>query len=129
MSLVGAPNLTYVGLKLPINPSTGQLYFDQNQGTFYVYNGHSWSPLTNADVEEPKPELIYDTGTVFGEEYLTIEPQRYNWKELEAWCTESFGLRGDMWENKVSARWYANSGKLWFRDRRDHDWFILKWSS
>ena len=49
------------------------------------------------------------------------------WNNLLTWCYESFGPRGDAWSAK-SHRWYANSGKLFFRDDADLTAFLLKWS-
>ena len=115
----------------PATPATGSIWYDEVSHQFLVYNGATWTPLS-IDLDAPVPELIFSTGTVFGNEYYTIEPHYYDWEELEAWCTDVFGLRGDIWSNGnhvVGARWYANSGRLWFRDLKDCDWFVLRWSS
>lgn len=50
-----------------------------------------------------------------------------DWNDLYAWCYESFGPRGDVWSAN-SHRWYANSGKLFFRRGADLTAFLLKWS-
>ena len=26
-----------------------------------------------------------------------------------------------------NARWYANNAKFWFRQKKDLEWFILRW--
>lgn len=133
-SLAGVPNIQYTGMhhditvNTPTGPVTGMISYDTIGQKFMVYDGAHWTPLS-IDLDTPVPELIFSTGTVLGTEYYTIEPIEYDWPELEAWCTEAFGLRGDVWNNVTDARWYANSGRLWFRDIKDRDWFVLRWSS
>ena len=88
--------------------------------------------------------LIYDQGTIYGEEYYTVapvwEPSRvgwYNqeWQDMVQWCIETFGSTSDLWTESKNLtptpcqRWYTNNAKFWFRDQRDRDWFTLRWSS
>ena len=122
------PNSLTVVSTVPGTPATGMIFFDNNQGQFLVYDGATWTPLS-VDLEDSVQKLTFDTGKVCGYDYLTITPRGYDWSDLEAWCTEAFGLRGDMWKTVPNARWYANNAKLWFRDRKDYDWFIIRWNS
>jgi hypothetical protein len=99
-----------------------------------IYDGQSWSVLTDAYLEEYQPYLEYSTGKVYGQTYLTIKPHHMDWLGLEVWCTRTFGPAGnDMWgvddPPNPANRWYMNNGRFWFRDRRDYDWFILRWSN
>lgn len=65
--------------------------------------------------------------------YAVVAPGRWtqlctsDWNDLFAWCYESFGPRGDVWSAEPH-RWYANSGKLFFRDDADLTAFLLKWA-
>ena len=72
--------------------------------------------------------LEHSTGRVFGQPYLTVTPMNAEgkWHDMKVWMTDTFGPSPDQWE--ADARWYANSGKFWFRDARDRDWFVLKWA-
>jgi hypothetical protein len=72
--------------------------------------------------------LEHSTGTVFGYEYLTVTPVNSGskWHDMVVWMNNTFGPSPDLRE--ANARWYVDNGKFWFRDARDRDWFVLKWS-
>jgi hypothetical protein len=74
--------------------------------------------------------LEYSTGTVFGQEYLTVAPMNAEglWPDMMSWMVETFGpsARDGVWT--PDQRWYANNAKFWFRDQKDRDWFVLRWS-
>jgi energy-coupling factor transporter ATP-binding protein EcfA2 len=81
-------------------------------------------------------EIKLDYGSVYGKRYYTAEPVGGNWKEMEAWCTDTFGKHGGaIWghdPNKAplpNERWYMNNRKFWFRTEKDRDWFIIRWNS
>ena len=78
-----------------------------------------------------------DIGTVFGARYHTAEPKIMSWDLngdwggidkwglMEDWCNETFGISEGAFEPKQ--RWYVNSARFWFREKKDLEWFILKW--
>ena len=85
-------------------------------------------------------ELILEEGLICGSKYYTAYPSfdwvlnnkksNQYWILMEDWCIDTFGRSGtdDMpgvWT--PNARWYINSAKFWFRDKKDLEWFILKW--
>lgn len=75
----------------------------------------------------------YDgTGTAFGLLYHQITPTTsvIEWNEMVAWCVDTYGPSGttDMpgaWT--PYERWYANNAKFWFKDKKDCEWFLLRW--
>ena len=72
-----------------------------------------------------------EKGTVYGEPYYAVKLYNIVWHEVESWCIDSFGPSGT--EDRPGAwtpyeRWYANNAILWFRDKKDLDWFILRWA-
>jgi hypothetical protein len=75
--------------------------------------------------------LEYGTGKVFGQEYLSVAPMNAEgkWADMMAWMVNSFGplddIKGTFTPNQ---RWYVNNAKFWFRDAKDRDWFVLRWS-
>lgn len=80
----------------------------------------------------PVQNIVLAEGTVYGSRYYTAEPIGGNWREMEAWCYETFGYAGEqIWaEEKApepAQRWYMNNRKFWFRDDRDRMIFVLKW--
>jgi hypothetical protein len=44
------------------------------------------------------------------------------------WTVKTFGPSA--WDGvwTPDQRWYANNAKFWFRDAKDLEWFMLKWS-
>lgn len=78
-------------------------------------------------------ELILSEGRISGARYYTVEPNPppnlvyTTWLKMQSWATATFG---ELPENGVwtpGARWYVNNGKFWFRERKDLEWFLLKW--
>lgn len=48
------------------------------------------------------------------------------YNEIIEWCTEMFGVhptKHDAW-----SRWYVGLGFINFRDAKDYEWFVLRWS-
>ena len=74
--------------------------------------------------------LEYSTGKVFGKEYL-VAPMNAEgqWPDMMTWMVETFGpLDDSQGVFTPDQRWYANNAKFWFRNRKDRDWFVLRWS-
>lgn len=77
-------------------------------------------------------ELICDEGTVFGEKYFTIQPKGWMangdnmyWNDMVKWVVETYGT---ITVSLPEQRWYVNNARFWFRDKKDLEWFILRWS-
>ena len=79
----------------------------------------------------PIEELVLAERIYRGARFYTVEPVGGNWLDMETWCIKTFGSSIDVWDFKMDnvGRWYANDRKFWFRNQKDRDWFILKWSS
>jgi len=75
-------------------------------------------------------ELELDEGRVYGARYLTVHPNNgWHWNEMMAWMVETFGptAHDGVWTPNM--RWYANNARFWFRNEKDRNWFIMRWSS
>jgi len=74
--------------------------------------------------------LEYSTGTVFGHEYQTVAPMNAEdrWGDMMAWMVDTFGPTANDSAWRSGQRWYVNNAKFWFRDQKDRDWFVLRWS-
>ena len=85
-------------------------------------------------------ELECLEGRIHGARYYTVRPifgwwfggnnwliQRPNWKDLEDWCTETFGAMEETGVWVENCIWYANNGKFWFRNEADRALFVLRW--
>lgn len=91
-----------------------------------------WDDVMNANAKVTDIKL--SEGTIYGSRYYTVEPVGGNWLDMETWCHNTFGkgtrsLWGEKKAPEPARRWYANNRKFWFRDEKDRDWFILRWSS
>ena len=84
----------------------------------------------------PVEELILGEGRFHGARFYTVEPVGGNWRDMQTWCTSTFGEAAEVWEFKSTneqfmwpevGRWYANNRKFWFRIEADRTMFILKW--
>lgn len=72
-------------------------------------------------------------GHVYGLPYHQVVPVLLHseWSEIEQWCQDIFGPSGTQDKPGVwtpGERWYANSGKLFFREETDLSCFLLRWS-
>jgi hypothetical protein len=75
-------------------------------------------------------KLTLGDGTVYGARYLTVHPSNSSkWNEMMKWMIKTFGptAHDGVWTPNM--RWYANNAKFWFRNEKDMNWFILRWSS
>jgi hypothetical protein len=74
--------------------------------------------------------LEHGCGTICGQEYLSVAPMNAEaqWSDMMAWMVNSFGPTpfDSIW--MPDQRWHVNNAKFWFRDAKDRDWFILRWS-
>jgi len=74
--------------------------------------------------------LEHSRGTICGQEYLSVAPMNAEgkWADMMAWMVNSFGPTpfDSIWT--PDQRWHVNNAKFWFRDAKDRDWFVLRWS-
>ena len=83
-------------------------------------------------------KLHTDVSTVYGKEYYTVQPvgwmhadDNHQWHDMMRWMLDTFGPCSEdqgpgVWT--PDQRWYVNNAKFWFRDVKDRDWFIMRWS-
>jgi hypothetical protein len=48
------------------------------------------------------------------------------WVDMESWCQQTFGEKGDPWSN-CAERWYYNNSKIFLREETDLSLFLLRW--
>lgn len=98
--------------------------------TLHKTNG-GWAALRSVN---------YDgIGIAFDFPYHQVTPiiSSGEWDEMVAWCVNTLGPSGTKYgpsgtkENPgvwtANERWYVNNAKFWFRDKKDCEWFLLKW--
>lgn len=73
-----------------------------------------------------------------GETYYEVKPvgwmhkDELQWNDMMTWVVETFGPSGTKENPGVwtpGERWYANNARFYFRDIKDRDWFVLRWSA
>ena len=70
----------------------------------------------------------FSEGTIYGEKYLTVmPPYGAKWGEMLEWLDTTYGPSAidGVWTPNM--RWYANNSKFWFRNKKDLEWFLLRW--
>jgi hypothetical protein len=74
--------------------------------------------------------LEHGRGTICGQEYLSVAPMNAesHWSDMMEWMVTTFGPTpfDSIWT--PNQRWHVNNAKFWFRDAKDRDWFVLRWS-
>jgi hypothetical protein len=74
--------------------------------------------------------LEHGRGTICGQEYLSVAPMNAEdqWGDMMQWMVNTFGPTpfDSIWT--PDQRWHVNNAKFWFRNAKDRDWFVLRWS-
>jgi len=74
--------------------------------------------------------LEHGRGTICGQGYLSVAPMNAEgkWSDMMQWMVNTFGPTpfDSIWT--PDQRWHVNNAKFWFRDAKDRDWFVLRWS-
>ena len=114
----------------PVKPTAGELRFNTVTDQMEGYDGYGWRPVTNT----LKYRLEISSGTVYGNNYYTVEPinAAREKSEMMAWMIRTFGHPGASTPGGggiTDIRWYTSDGKFWFLNKKDLDWFVLRWSS
>lgn len=60
-------------------------------------------------------------------DFWNIHTDNNGWDKIESWCLQTFGERGDPWNN-TAERWYYNNSKIYLRNESDLALFMLRWS-
>lgn len=79
-------------------------------------------------------EIELSESRVYGSRYYTAHPKGYTpnwdnqtWNKMVSWCTDTYGATPTDGVWTPNARWYINNSKFWFRNKKDLEWFLLRW--
>jgi hypothetical protein len=82
-------------------------------------------------------ELELSEGRVAGARYHTAKPifnmdalygfDDTTWRSMIEWCVNTYGSTPSDGVWTPGSRWYSNNAKFWFRERKDLEWFIIRW--
>lgn len=117
-----------------VKPGEMTIMMSSRQAGKSVFTQQAIDRLMRDLNSQPISELVLNEQPVHGAKYHTVEPIGGNWLEMEDWCYRSFGEPGDMWDSEdwcwpETARWLMNNRKFLFRNQKDRDWFLIRWSS
>ena len=114
-------------VKRALNAASGQVRYNIDTHQMEAYNGTHWQAVS--DTFEYKLET--SSGTVYGSKYYIAEPINAGnkWDDMMTWMVSTFGPSADDGVWTPDMRWYANNAKFWFKNKKDLDWFVLRWSS
>ena len=128
--------MTYVGTRTPPTPITGQIRFNEAMHTIETFDGTSWiimavAPHTMDDENSVDIDIGFD---LYGEcgYWVSVKPRgekEYIYQvntDVFTWATETYGF--DPTGGWGNGRWTASDGRYYFRNERDRDWMVMKWS-
>ena len=122
--------LTYI--QQPHNsPAAGQICFDSNTNQMKIYDGSHWTVLSTQEASEYTMRTGYE---LFGHcgywvSVVPIGPLDYRIDvnaAVHTWVEDTFGKCTESWG---TGRWVGSNSRYYFREEKDRDWFILRWSS
>jgi len=100
-------------------------------------SGKSWTKqAVNRLIDDLGPfKLKLDQIEFNGESYYEVKPvgwmhkDELQWNDMLTWVVETFGptAKDGIWT--PGQRWYCNNARFYFKDIKDRDWFVLRWSS
>lgn len=130
MTTYTGPSIPLITSPQPTTPSAGQLRFNTTTNQMETYNGSNWNVLTDIPIS---PKLKIAIGrSKFGDCHYWVEAtacglfsERYLKNiEIDEWVVATYGPKSD-WGY---GRWCASDARYWFKEEKDRDWFILRWT-
>jgi hypothetical protein len=124
----------FVGNHLPVTPTAGQIRMD-NTYNMQVFDGNNWVPFSAVMPEDVNINShTLDTGyELFGDCGYWVQFKfnaGYDYQsdinhEVKKWTEQTYGPMS-AWG---TGRYCGSSSKYYFKDERDRDWFVMRWSS
>lgn len=121
---------TFVGATRPAGPIKGQMRYNADTNNMELFDGTHWHIVMPGQYAVDY-RLDISEGRVYGARYYTVEPIAASdkWHSMMEWMVTTFGPSAVDGVWTPGMRWYANNAKFWFRNKKDCDWFILRWAS
>ena len=70
-----------------------------------------------------------------GELYYEVKPvgwmhkDELQWNDMLSWVIDTFGTTAKDGVWTPGQRWYCNNARFYFKDIKDRDWFVMRWSA
>ncbi|CAB4125508.1 hypothetical protein UFOVP181_20 [uncultured Caudovirales phage] len=121
---------TFISGLRPINSSAGEMRFNSDTNNMEVFDGTLWNIVS----DEPSPsKLKIAIGKEkFGDCHYWVQvtvPGLFSERleknlEIDEWVEKTYGSKST-WGY---GRWTGADGRYWFKEEKDRDWFILRWT-
>ena len=105
-------------------------YYTSGRGVGKSYLNHLYNQNLCQEIVMPSaPKSKYKFSRA---KWYTVELQDMPWRfsreynEIIAWCSQQFGahpVEADAW-----SRWHVGLSKIYFRDAKDYQWYMLRWA-
>jgi len=123
------PNSVSVGAAKLVQ---GAMRHNEDLDQMEVYDGARWRILIHT--VEHRLEIRTATAMAGVTDYYTAEVINAGtlWDEIMPWMNDNFGPAAEkitpgLW--REGSCWFLNRGEFWFKNKKDLDWFVLRWSS
>ena len=123
-------NFQYVniGYHRPLNPVTGEQYYNPNTNCTELYDGKTWHMITGLNTsdwpENGKCKWQFEQRQEDGYWMAYYSPQGPEMGRVYEWIQQQFGPK-----DGIDQRWISSGGWIGFRDEKDKNWFLLRWGS
>lgn len=120
---------TFISGPRPINARAGELRFNTDANQMESFDGTNWHRVYDGNPGKLKITTGKDR---FGECEYWVEAtpsglfseRRERNNEIDEWVYKTYGPKTD-WGY---GRWCSSDSRYWFKEEKDRDWFVLRWT-
>lgn len=109
--------------KIALNSSYGPISLANSIVGVQPMTGYVGKIFTMKHKVTPKPKYKFSRSKWYEADYDWM-----HYDEVVKWCVEQFGphpTQQDAW-----SRWdHRYEGRIYFRDQKDYNWFVLRWGA
>lgn len=130
-TFIGAhPSIPLTTTTRPTAPVVGEMRFNTTNNIFESFDGTNWVVV---DVSQGLDKLKIAIGKEkFGDCYYWVQvtvpglfsERREKNLEIDEWVEKTYGPKST-WGY---GRWTGADERYWFKEEKDRDWFILRWT-
>ena len=89
----------------------------------------------NGILQKKGPMLELGENLIFDHTYYTVYVNGRNlygdytvWEDMISWAVDTYGPTEIPGPLTTGKRWYVNNAMFWFKEEKDREWFVLRWS-
>ena len=124
------PSIPLITSARPPAPAAGQIRMNTTANQMEAFDGTSWIAI-DGNVGPSKLKIAIGKEK-FGDCHYWVQvtvPGLFSERleknlEIDAWVEKTYGSKST-WGY---GRWTGADGRYWFKEEKDRDWFILRWT-